>query len=87
MQRDERGTFKKMKEYQLPFLRFGQLLKQLWLQLYFIHGIMLFKKRRSLDRVMNYVFLITPIPTPGMDNRTLTSKNKIEEMMGSKTEF
>ena len=23
----------------------------------------------------------------GMDNRTPTSKNKIEEMMGSKTEF
>ena len=45
------------------------------------------KKKRSLDRVMNYVFLITPIPTPGMDNRTATSKNKIEEMMGSKTEF
>ena len=45
------------------------------------------KKRGSLDRVMNYVFLITPIPTPGMDNRTPTSKNKIEEMMGSKTEF
>ena len=45
------------------------------------------KKRGSLDRVMNYVFLITPIPTPGIDNRTTTSKNKIEEMMGSKTEF
>ena len=45
------------------------------------------KKRGSLDRVMNYVFLITPIPTPGIDNRTPTSKNKIEEMMGSKTEF
>ena len=45
------------------------------------------KKRGSLDRVMNYVFLITPIPTSGMDNRTSTSKNKIEEMMGSKTEF
>ena len=45
------------------------------------------KKRGNLDRVMNYVFLITPIPTPGMDNRTPTSKNKIEEMMGFKTEF
>ena len=43
--------------------------------------------RGSLDRVMNYVFLITPIPTPEMDNRTPTSKSKIEEMMGSKTEF
>ena len=45
------------------------------------------KKRGSLDRVMNYVFLITPIPTPGMDNRTPTSKSKVEEMMDSKTEF
>ena len=44
-------------------------------------------KRRNLDRVMNYVFLITPIPMPGMDNRTPTSISKVEEMMDSKTEF
>ena len=36
---------------------------------------------------MNYVFLITLIPTPEMDNRTPTSKSKIEGMMGPKTEF
>ena len=36
---------------------------------------------------MNYVFLIIPIPTPGMDNITPTSISKVEEMMGSKTEF
>ena len=45
------------------------------------------KKKGNLDRVMNYVFLITLIPTPEMDNRTPTSKSKIEEIMGSKTEF
>ena len=45
------------------------------------------KKRGNLDRVMNYIFLITLIPTPGMDNRTPTSKRKVEEMIGSTTEF
>ena len=45
------------------------------------------KKRGSLDRVLNYVFLITQIPMPGMDNRTPTSISKVEEMMGSNTEF
>ena len=45
------------------------------------------KKRGNLDRVMNYIFLITLIPTPWMDNRTPTLISKVEELMGSKTEF
>ena len=45
------------------------------------------KKRGNLDRVMNYIFLITLIPTPGMDNRTHTLISKVEGLMGSKTEF
>ena len=49
--------------------------------------VLCIKKRGSLDRVMNYVFLITLIPTLEIDSRTPTSKSKIEEILGSKTEF
>ena len=85
MQRDCRGRFKKNEGMSIVFPPFWSIVKIVVVSIILYPWYYAITKRGSLDRAMNYVFTIPATTTPGIDNGSPTTKNKLEEVMGSKT--